>query len=73
MPANAHIVQNKTIEESFKNGGWYVYEVSPDVMIICLNGMYPFYENFEAVEKADEMIDWVNQTLNENPDKHFIT
>lgn len=73
VPANAHIVQNKTIEESFKNGGWYVYEVSPDVMIFCLNGMYPFYENWEAKEKAVEMIEWVNQTLEANPDMHFIT
>ena len=73
VPANAHIVQNKTIEESFKKGGWYVYEVSPDVMIICLNGMYPFYENWEAKERAVEMIEWVRETLEANPDKHFIT
>ena len=42
-------------------------------MIFCLNGMYPFYENWEEPEKANEMIEWVNKTLIDNPDKHFIT
>ena len=73
VPANAKLVANSTIEQSFKYGGWFVYEMTPDIMVINLNGMYPFYENWEAAEKADEMIDWVNKTLNDNPDKHFIT
>ena len=73
VPANAAIVANSTIETSFKYGGWYVYEITPDIMILCLNGMYPFYENWEEPGKADEMIEWVNKTLADNPDKHFIT
>ena len=42
-------------------------------MIIGLNGMYPFYENFENPKMALEMLNWLNETLEANPDKHFIT
>ena len=72
VSANAHIVANKTIETSFKDGGWYAYDISPDVMILSLNGMYPFFENWECKDKAVKMIQWVNETLEANPDKHFI-
>ena len=42
-------------------------------MIIGLNGMYPFYENFENPEMAMEMLGWLSRTLEENPGKRFIT
>ena len=54
IPANADIVKNSEIEASFKYGGWYLYNITDDIMIFCLNGMYPFYENWEAPEKAIE-------------------
>ena len=73
VPANAAILADTTIEADFKNGGYYKYDLSDDVMVLNLNGMYPFYENFEDAEMADTMIDWVEQTLLDNPDKHFIT
>ena len=73
VPANAALVANETIKADFMYGGWYVYEITPDIMIICLNGMQPFYENYAAVEKADEMIEFVNKTLTDNPNKKFIT
>lgn len=54
-------------------GGYYAYELGSDTMVLCLNGMYPFYENFEDAYIADEMILWVEETLKNNPDKYFIT
>lgn len=46
VPANAHIAANDTIKATWMQGGFYAYELSDDIMILCLNGMYPFYENF---------------------------
>jgi len=73
VPANAHIAANSTIEGTWYAGGWYVYEIAPDVMVINLNGMYPFYENWTDREKADDMLNWVEEVLEANPDKHFLT
>ena len=42
-------------------------------MVLCINGMYPFYENNAEKEIADQMIDWIEATLEANPDKYFIT
>lgn len=73
VAANAPIAANATIKTTWMEGGYYVYELSDDVMIISLNGMYPFYENFEEPQQAGKMLDWVNQTLLNNPNKKFIT
>lgn len=73
VEANAAIAANSTIEASWKKGGYYAYEISDDVMILGLNGMYPFYENFEDIDMAMTMIEWLNDTLEANPDKKFIT
>ena len=45
VTANSEIAANSTIEETWKKGGYYVYELGDDTMILNLNGMYPFYEN----------------------------
>ena len=73
VTANAHIAANTTIYDTWMNGGYYAYEIGDDTMILNLNGMYPFYENFEDPEIAVEMIDWIEQTLEANPDKYWIT
>ena len=73
VAANAEIALDTKIEQNWKQGGFYAYHLSDDIMIIGLNGMYPFYENFENPEMAMEMLDWLSRTLEENPDKRFIT
>ena len=73
VAANAEIVQTAHIEASWKLGGYYAYDLSDDIMIIGLNGMYPFYENFQNPEMALTMLDWLDDILEANPDKHFIT
>jgi len=73
VAANAQIAANSTIKSTWMNGGYYVYELGDDTMVISLNGMYPFFENFEDTEMAWTMIDWVEKTLEANPDKHFLT
>ena len=66
VPANAEIVKNETIKETWMTGGWYAYEITPEIMIMNLNGMYPFYENWTQRQRAGEMLDWVEKTLNDN-------
>lgn len=73
MPANSHIAANDTIKATWFNGGYYVYELSDDIMILSLNGMYPFYQNFADQDIANQMLDWVNATLLANTDKKFLT
>ena len=52
VAANAHIAANSTIKSTWLAGGYYVYELGDDSMVISLNGMYPFYENFEDPDMA---------------------
>ena len=59
VPANEHIVANETIKATWMTGGYYVYELGDDTMVVSLNGMYPFYENFADPDMATTMIDWV--------------
>ena len=54
-------------------GGYYVYELGEDAMVISLNGMLPFWENWQDPEDGYLMIDWVEDVLNDNPDKKFLT
>lgn len=73
VPANKAIAANSTIHETWMQGGYYAYELGSDTMVLCLNGMYPFYENFEDPDMATNMIQWVSDTLEANPDKYFLT
>jgi hypothetical protein len=63
VPANANLASD--IENTFKQGGWYRYDLD-DVMILSLNGMYPFYSNQQDKYMAEEMINWVRTTLEDN-------
>lgn len=73
VPGNAEIAANETVKATWMKGGYYAYDLADDIVVISLNGMYPFYENFEDPEVATEMIEWVGDVLDDNPDKHFIT
>ena len=73
ITANAAIAADDTIKSTFLNGGYYAYELADDIIVLALNGMYPFYENFEDQGMSDVMIDWVQEVLEANPDKSFIT
>ena len=73
VSANAEIAANATIEDTWKKGGYYAYELGDDAMILNLNGMYPFYENRNETETSWEMIEWVGEVLTKNPDKNWIT
>ena len=73
VTANAAMAANSTIEATWRNGGYYAVEIGEDTMVLCLNGMYPFYENWQEPEIALEMMEWVKTTLDANPDKMFLT
>ena len=73
VAANGAIASDPEIERTWRQGGYYAYHLSDEVMIIGLNGMYPFYENFEHAEMATEMLTWLNETLERYPHKRFIT
>lgn len=45
VPGNEAISQNETIMSDFNAGGYYAYQLTPDLMLITLNGIYPFTSN----------------------------
>ena len=57
----------------FKTGGYYVYDVSSDLMVIALNGMYPYKKNTSyKTDGCTAMFDWLEDLLAANPSKKFI-
>lgn len=45
---------------TFSTGGYYSYQIpGSQVTVICLNGMYPFYENNNEQQLSSAMITWV--------------
>jgi len=73
VPANAHIAANDDIRQTFMEGGYYKYDLTDDIIVLGLNGMYPFYENYADKAMSDQMIEWVGDTLTQNKGKKFIT
>ena len=73
VPANQFMAANSTIEATWRNGGYYAVEIGTDTMVLNLNGMYPFYENWYEHDTATDMIQWAKETLDANPDKYFLT
>ena len=53
VTANAELAANTAIKKTWDEGGYYVVELGEDTMILCLNGMYPFYENHEGIEPTN--------------------
>lgn len=45
VPANEALAANATIYESWMQGGYYAADLSDEVMVISINGMYPFSWN----------------------------
>lgn len=56
VPANSAIASDSTFQSTWANGGYYSYSLSDDVIVLSLNGMYPFYENDQDKGIADEML-----------------
>jgi hypothetical protein len=70
---NATLAQNKTIEESFKKGGYYAYTIpGKNFTVISLNAMYPFVENHNDVEMSTTMLDWFEAYLQNSTEKFMI-
>jgi hypothetical protein len=45
VPANVALLNSSDVETNFKAGGYFSWELSNDLIVICINGMYPFFEN----------------------------
>lgn len=74
VTANAAIYANQTIMDTWMTGGYYAYQLTDDLMLITLNGIYPFTSNRVQVENGTElMLNWLNDTLNANPNMKFMT
>ncbi len=71
------MTSNSTIKADFLLGGYYAVDLGDDVMLLVLNGMYPFFSNYQALtpgaDMALDMLTWVNTTLAANPTKKFVT
>lgn len=73
VTSNTELTNNSEIKESFMEGGYYSYEMSEGLMVISLNGMYPFTKNHEqSVNGTNKMFDWLQQTLEDNPTTKFL-
>jgi hypothetical protein len=46
VPANEFMYNDEAIEATFLQGGFYAVDLTDGIKMFCLNGMYPFYENF---------------------------
>lgn len=44
-------------------GGYYAYEIAPKLVLISINGMYPFLDNESDLAQAEIMINWVGELL----------
>ena len=70
---NVTLAVNKTIEESFKMGGWYAYPIpGKNFTVISLNAMYPFNENWQDVSMSETMMDWLDDYLANSTEKFMI-
>ena len=73
VPANQlALTQDPTIYSSFMDTGSYAYKIQANVILISLNGMYPFDENASDQAQAGVMISWMEQVFIDNPDSRFI-
>lgn len=55
-------------------GGFYAFQATPDLMVITLNGIYPFTNNYvQNSNGTNLMFEWLNNTLQANPNMKFMT
>lgn len=43
--ANSELATNQTFVDSWNLGGYYATQITKDLMLITLNGIYPFTSN----------------------------
>ena len=64
---------DSNISETFHSGGYYYILLSNNIIVLCLNGMYPFYLNTnEQDAKSKEMILWIEEMFKKFPKVKFI-
>ena len=49
---------------SFMQGGYYAVNITSEVVLISMNGIYPFYSNkIQQVNGTTLMLDWLRTVL----------
>lgn len=63
-----------SIEPTWMIGGYYSYQLTDSLMLITLNGIYPFTSNYvQSNNGTTLMLEWLNATLAANPNMKFMT
>ena len=59
---------------SFMQGGYYAINLTSEVVLITINGIYPFYSNqIQQANGTTLMLEWLTTILNQNVGKKFMT
>ena len=59
---------------SFMQGGYYAVNLTSEVVLISMNGIYPFFSNqIQQVNGTTLMLDWLRTVLVQNAGKKFMT
>jgi hypothetical protein len=72
ITANSVMTANTTIYNTFMEGGFYAADLDEEIMLISLNGLYPFYSNDVEREFSVTMFNWMGEILADNANKKFI-
>lgn len=55
-------------------GGYYAVNVTDEIIMISINGIYPFYSNTVDQESGTlAMFAWLQSIFDNNPNKKFMT
>lgn len=74
VPANTALAANQTFLDSWMTGGYYHSFIDDNVMVITLNGIYPFTNNdIQITNGTDLMFTWLTDLMAANPDVKFMT
>lgn len=72
--ANQPLLEDEAFMQSWIQGGYYSTMITDELMLITLNGIYPFTNNeVDITPGTDAMLDWLENLLAANPNTKFIT
>lgn len=72
VPANAKLPELSTIEQTFKNGGYYRYNFSSNFAMLSLNSIYFNSDNENDLGNATAQLDWYREQLSADDTTQFI-
>ena len=63
-----------SVYASFMQGGYYAINITSEIVLISVNGIYPFSSNgIQQANGTTLMLDWMQGVLEANKNKKFMT